>query len=405
MSKLRFLHTADLHLDTPFKGMTGLPIERFDQLRNSTFEAFSDLIEYAIKTKPDFVLIVGDIYDGEDRSLRAQLKFQEGMKKLDEADIPVFISYGNHDHLKGNWTRFDLPGNVHVFDEKVGARTLNIRGETVNVYGFSYGERHIREAMVEQYPVAPSEGIHIGLLHGSLVGDESHAVYAPFTKEALLSKRYDYWALGHIHKRQQLHQEPPIVYPGNLQGRHRNERGMKGFYEVALSKGDAQLEFVPASTIVFEQISISCAGIKHAGQWFEVCTTELDAFQAKQGASILELQMIDIDEDAAELFNQSTEEEWLMTLREFLQEREPFVWISRISYERTFINHDVTEALINPIISTMESWTSEQWQDVLQDVYQHARSLKYLERLTEDDFNDIRTEAEKRLIAELSERK
>ncbi|AOV06880.1 metallophosphoesterase family protein [Sporosarcina ureilytica] len=405
MSKIRFLHTADLHLDTPFKGMTGLPIERFDQLRNSTFEAFSNLIKHAIKTKPDFVLIVGDIYDGEDRSLRAQLKFQTGMKKLDAADIPVLISYGNHDHLKGNWTRFDLPKNVHVFDEKVGTRTLKIRGETVNIYGFSYGERHIREAMVEQYPVAPSEGIHIGLLHGSLVGDESHAVYAPFTKEALLSKRYDYWALGHIHKRQQLHQEPPIVYPGNLQGRHRNERGMKGFYEVMLSKEDAQLEFVPASTIVFEQLPISCAGVKHAGQWFEVCTTALDAFQAKQGAAIIELQMIDIDEDAAELFKQSTDEEWLMTLREFLQELEPFVWISRISYERTFINHDVTETLMNPIISTMESWTSEQWQDVLQDVYQHARSLKYLERLTEDDFIDIQAEAEKQLIAELSERK
>ena len=80
------------------------------------------------------------------------------------------------------------------------------------------------------------DAFHIGMLHGSLAGDETHAVYAPFTKSELLAKQYDYWALGHIHLRQQLHEEPPIVYPGNIQGRHRNERGEKGFYEVSLTK-------------------------------------------------------------------------------------------------------------------------------------------------------------------------
>lgn len=405
LAKIRFIHTADLHLDTPFKGMTGLPLERMEQLRNSTFKAFSNLIDYAVITKPDFMLIVGDIYDGEDRSLRAQLKFQEGMNRLEKADIPVFISYGNHDHLKGNWTRFELPKNVHVFGDKVDKIPLAVRGETVNIYGFSYPERHVREEMIEHYPVASDEEIHIGLLHGSIAGDESHAVYAPFTREALRSKHYDYWALGHIHKRQQLHQNPPIVYPGNLQGRHRNESGIKGFYDVTLSKGEAEIEFVSASTVVFEQLSISCAGVKHAGQWFEVCEAALDDFQAQYGAAIIELHMEEIDEDAAELFNQTSEEEWLETLREYVQDKDPFIWISRLKFEQAFIKNDVVDALMNPIISTMENWSSEQWEDVLQDVYQHARSIKYLEALTEEDFNQIQAEAEKTLAVELSERK
>ncbi|MBO1912054.1 DNA repair exonuclease, partial [Microvirga sp. 3-52] len=154
MSTIRFLHAADLHLDSPFKGMTGMQVDQLVSLRNSTFAAFERLISHAIHTKPDFVLIVGDIYDGEDRSLRAQLKFQEGMKKLSDAHIPVVISYGNHDHLSGRWTRFELPSNVYVFKEKVEQVTLNIRGDQVNIYGFSYKDRHIRESMITNYPIA-----------------------------------------------------------------------------------------------------------------------------------------------------------------------------------------------------------------------------------------------------------
>src|SRR5690606_1944349 len=136
---------------------------------------------------PDFVLIAGDIYDGEDRSLRAQMKFHEGMEKLNEAGIPVFISHGNHDHLAGRWTRFELPPNVHVFRNHVEEARFNVNGQAISIYGFSYKERHIRDRMVDEYPIAQDQDVfHIGMLHGSLAGDETHAVYAPFTKSELL---------------------------------------------------------------------------------------------------------------------------------------------------------------------------------------------------------------------------
>lgn len=405
MSEIRFLHAADLHLDTPFKGMASFPEAHMAELRNSTFQAFANLVLYALETSPDFIVIVGDIYDGEDRSLRAQLKFQEGMKKLEEANIPVFLSYGNHDHLNGHWTRFDLPENVHVFKGAVEQKSLVIRGEMVNLYGFSYPERHVREAMIEGYPVAEAGAFHIGLLHGSVEGDDSHAVYAPFTKGEMLTKRYDYWALGHIHKRQHLHEAPPIVYPGNLQGRHRNERGTKGFYEVSLSKRNAKMTFVPAATVLFEEIIVSCEGIRHAGEWFDRCQDAIDTCQEQAGAAIVTLQMVAIDEEAALLFRQSSEEGWLQALRDQMQNRSPFIWINDIKYEQAMLRNEEAEVLMSPVLSTIDGWQDEDWRDVLSDLYQHTRSMNYLERLTEGDFQDIRKEVAQNLRIELSERK
>jgi DNA repair protein SbcD/Mre11 len=394
LSTIRFLHAADLHLDSPFKGMTGMQVDQLVSLRNSTFKAFERLVKHALYSKPDFVLIVGDIYDGEDRSLRAQLKFQEGMKKLGDADIPVVISYGNHDHLGGRWTRFELPPNVHVFSEKVDKVELNIRGEQVNVYGFSYHERHVRESMIANYPIAENgTSFHIGMLHGSLAGDETHAVYAPFTKEELLQKHYDYWALGHIHLRQQLHSDPLIVYPGNLQGRHRNERGVKGFYEVNLSKTEASLNFIPTSEIVFERIDISCTGIRHANEWIEICKDSIDSFKEKHRSGIIiDLTMTDVDHETVAMFKKTPVEEWLDVLREVTLDLESFVWVQSISFEKA---HAVTSTgvLEQSVFSMINGWNEDEWKEILNDVYQHTRGVKYLPILSEDDILEVKEKA------------
>lgn len=381
--------------------MTGLPVNQLANLRASTFIAFERLTDYAVESKPDFVLITGDIYDGENRSLRAQLKFQEGMEKLNVAGIPVFISYGNHDHLGGRWTRFDLPANVFVFKEDVEETQLTVRGIDVSIYGFSYKERHIRESMIGHFPVAENqEAFHIGMLHGSLAGDETHAVYAPFKKEELLSKHYHYWALGHIHLRQHLHAEPPIVYPGNLQGRHRNERGVKGFYEVELSKSGASLAFIPASALVFERLTVSCVGIRHANEWLAACLEVLDSFRAERRAAIVELTMIDVDEDTALLFSQSTTEEWLEVLRDVVEEGDPFIWVQKIYMTQQRGLAPITGTLQQSVRSTLDGWDEDEWKVILNDVYQHTRSMKYLDRLTKDDIQALRDEAVSMLTTE-----
>ena len=381
--------------------MTGLPSSQLSILRESTFAAFERLIEYALESVPDFVLLVGDIYDGEDRSLRAQLKFQEGMKKLHNAEIPVILSYGNHDHLGGRWTRFELPANVHVLNKDIEKIALNIRGEDVFIYGFSYKERHVREPMITQYPVAENQtAFHIGMLHGSLAGDESHAVYAPFTKDELLAKHYDYWALGHIHLRQHLNMNPPIVYPGNTQGRHRNERGLKGFYEVSLSKVDSSLEFIPTSAVIFEQLDVSCAGVRHANEWLEICQEVIDSFKGNHGAGMIELTMTDVDEDAASMFRQSTEVEWLDVLREVVGIEEPFVWVQAISFEKDKEDITYSGTLQQTVHGMMDGWTEDEWKAILNDVYQHTSGVKYLEVLDAEDIQEIKKEAVSILAAE-----
>lgn len=397
MESIRFIHTADLHLGSPFVGMKGLQKEQWNKLKDSTMDAFDRLIQHALDQQPDFVLIVGDIYDGEDRSLRAQARFQQGMKRLKEQRIPVIISYGNHDHLSGNWTRFELPDNVHAFDDSVSQYTLETAGGPVVFTGFSYGKRHISEAMIEQYPEARGTGgFHIGMLHGSLDGDASHAVYAPFRKEQLLSKHYDYWALGHIHKRRELHRDPSIVYPGNIQGRHLKESGPKGFYDVTLTKTDTSLEFIPTSVVQFDRLAISAKGLLHMNELIDVCQKELSAYGATIGTGIVEVVFTELDTESFGLIAEIPENELLEMLRESMEALDHFVWIQGIGFEQ-IENDSELSRLGALLIQTMEEWDVEEWKTVLKDLYRHPKSSRFLEPLANKAVADLQLAAEQKI--------
>lgn len=393
MESIRFIHTADLHLGSPFIGMKDLQKEQWKQLKDSTLAAFDRLIQYALKTHPDFVCIVGDIYDGEDRNIRAQARFQKGMQQLSEKNIPVVICFGNHDHLSGKWTRFELPQNVYVFDETVSQFTLNTAAGPVIFTGFSYGKRHVSESMVEHYPVAQSlDSYHIGLLHGSLEGDATHAVYAPFKKEQLLSKQYDYWALGHIHKRQELYLEPAMVYPGNIQGRHRKESGEKGFYEVTLSKVTTQLEFIPTSVVQFDQVVVSGKGIVHMNEVIELCKKQLSLFSETVGTAIIELVLTELDQDSFGLLAEVPESELLEMLRESVEELDCFVWIQAIHLQQTDEDAELSP-LGATLIDTMASWETDDWKVVLQDLYRHPKSSRFLEPVEKQTIRELQLAA------------
>jgi exonuclease SbcD len=403
MSSIRFIHTADLHLDSPFKGMTDLPKERLKELRDSTFNSFDRLIRYALKEQPDFMVIAGDVYDGEDRSLRAQQRFHDGMEMLNKAGIPVFLCHGNHDHLGGRWVRFDLPPNVRTFGSEVTKEHLQIRGQDVFLVGFSYPERHVTASMIDTYPFAErKDAIYIGLLHGSIAGDSTHAVYAPFTKEQLVGKQYDYWALGHIHKRQFIHQDPYIVYPGNLQSRHRNERGIKGFYDVTLEKGSTEMAFIPASSIVFDEIHVPCHEVQHANELLSACSREIEKFRSLNGAGVCDLIFTEISPAVSEMLHSSSLDEWLRLLRETEEEHEPFVWVSSIKVDEHVIGMQEVSAVTQSVVKLMNDWTIGEWKEVVSDVYQHTKGIRYLEPLSEQDIEDIKKEASAILMKEMA---
>ncbi|WP_262421881.1 metallophosphoesterase family protein [Bacillus aquiflavi] len=233
MKKTTFIHTADLHLDSPMIGLSGLPNHIFKRVRESTFKAFKAVTDEAIRRHVDFIIFAGDLFDGEDRSIRAQAHFRNEMERLGQHGIQAFVIHGNHDHLNGSWHHLSMPGNVHVFTHHVEYKAFqNESGAVVYLYGFSYPERHIYDDMTPYYQKALGADFHIGILHGHNEGGSEHSRYAPFKVNNLLHKEFHYWALGHIHKRTILHDEPYIVYPGNIQGRNRSELGMKGCYAV-----------------------------------------------------------------------------------------------------------------------------------------------------------------------------
>jgi predicted phosphodiesterase len=225
----KFLHTADLHLDSP-----QLNLDQYDGApvawRNPTRQAFDNLVGLAISEQVQFVLIAGDLYDGDCRNFHTPLHFRRKMHGLREHGIQVFIVQGNHDAESRMQKAFslELPDNVHMFSTH-RAGTARIDDLQVAIHGQGFATRDVQEDLSAGYPEAARGWLNIGLLHTSCGSYDAHARYAPSTIAGLTQKGYDYWALGHIHKREQLAgPEPWIVYPGNPQGRHVREIGPRG---------------------------------------------------------------------------------------------------------------------------------------------------------------------------------
>lgn len=255
---MKFIHTADLHLASPFQGLTKMPSQLWQRVYDSTFAAFRQIVDAAIEEEVDFVIIAGDIYDGERKSIAAVNFLADQLRRLATRQIPVFLSYGNHDFQRVTADNQHLPANTHVFGNQVSTAELTLAdGERVAVTGFSYGQRWIDVDMARSYPVKTAVDWQIGMLHGApyQAGAANH--YAPFTVAELERKRYDYWALGHIHKHQQLAEQPPIVYSGNPQGRHKNEGGVHGYYLVHSQGSRLVPEFKPVAGITWRTIRVN----------------------------------------------------------------------------------------------------------------------------------------------------
>lgn len=258
---MKFIHAADLHLDSPFLGLhnDSLPQPLWERIRKSTFESFQKLTDDAISEKVDFVLIAGDLFDRQERSVSARVFLIQQLQRLAAAHIQVFISFGNHDYYNGDFDKLGYPSNTHVFGNDVETKTIELsNGQIAAITGFSFRNQWVNDPIINNYPEAIDADWNIGMLHGSLSTLKSpEANYAPFTLEQLKSKDYDYWALGHIHKRQSLDDEGLINYSGNTQGRHINESGDKGYLLVQSNGRHLTTEFHATAPIIWEKLQIS----------------------------------------------------------------------------------------------------------------------------------------------------
>ncbi|MFO7543390.1 MAG: DNA repair exonuclease [Thiobacillus sp.] len=257
---MRFLHAADLHIDSPLRGLDrydGAPVER---LRTATRSAFERMIDKALSERVDFVLLAGDIYDRDWQDFRTGLFFREQLVRLNRADIRVFIVHGNHDALGVISRQLSLPPNVTVFSSRT-AQTVHLDELSVAIHGRSFRERAEDDDLVPTYPSPIPGCFNIGMLHTSLSGRPGHDTYAPTDVATLTAKGYDYWALGHIHAREVVSESPHIVFPGNLQGRHANETGPKGCMLVSVEAGRIETEFIPLDVVRWRQVEVELEGI------------------------------------------------------------------------------------------------------------------------------------------------
>ena len=233
---MRFLHAADLHIDSPLRGLDRYEGAPVDDVRGATRRAFENLIATALRERVDLVVIGGDLYDGDWPDHNTGLFFVKGVTQLAEEGIPVAIVRGNHDAASKLTKSLRLPRNVHLLaDAKPETVVLDQIG--IAVHGQSFVTPAVLDDLASAYPAPIPDCFNIGLLHTSLNGRPGHDNYAPTTLFALQGKGYDYWALGHVHAAEIVSREPWVVYPGNTQGRKISESGAKGCSLVSVENG------------------------------------------------------------------------------------------------------------------------------------------------------------------------
>jgi len=224
---LKFIHTADIHLDSPLCGLASYQNAPVEALRTATRDAFRKLVDEAVEQQVDFMVIAGDLYDGNWRDYNTGHFFVREMGRLNQAAIPVYLLYGNHDAENEMTRRLMFPPNVFVFDSRRPV-THRLEAHRVALHGRSFKEAATLENLALGYPDPVPGWLNIGVLHTALEGYAAHARYAPCTLAELAAKGYDYWALGHVHEHAVLSESPWVVFPGNLQGRHIRETGPRG---------------------------------------------------------------------------------------------------------------------------------------------------------------------------------
>ncbi|MDQ0504629.1 metallophosphoesterase family protein [Xanthobacter agilis] len=256
----QFLHAADLHLDSPLRGLARRGPEAL-AFADASRQALENLVSAALARKVAFLVIAGDIYDGDWKDFSTGHVFVRQMSRLAREGIRVFIVSGNHDAASVITSDLPLPRNVHRFPVDA-VESVPLPELQVALHGRGFAQRHVARNLSLDYPAALPGHFNIGVLHTSLTGREGHEVYAPCTVADLERTGYDYWALGHIHQREVVAQRPAIVFPGNLQGRHARETGPKGATLVRVEDGRiVALEALTLDAARFDAVAVDLTGV------------------------------------------------------------------------------------------------------------------------------------------------
>jgi len=336
MESFKFVHSADLHLDTPFSGISEIDDRIANRLRDATLQAFDNIVELCLQHKAAFLLVAGDIYDATDRSLRAQLRFRDGLARLSQAGISTFVVHGNHDPLASRIATIQWPREVQVFGGDQVTSIPVCRGDEViaEVYGISYPSQDVRENLARNFRRQSGSPFAIGLLHCNVGQDTGHEPYAPCSLDDLRSAGMDYWALGHVHSHRVLSSESPTaVYPGNPQGRHPGELGPRGCYVVEVcADGRCLPQFVPVDAVRWSSQTVDVEGLEDDEAIIaavrDTCNSVREQCQGRP--AICRIGLTGRGTAHHSLIRPGFLQDLIDTVRETECRVDPFVWVDRI---------------------------------------------------------------------------
>jgi exonuclease SbcD len=296
----RFLHLADLHLETRFGGR---PDTR-ERLRRATLEAFERAVDYALEQRLHAVLVAGDLYDDPILSLRTEGELVRQVRRLAEGGVSFLSVCGNHDpggdaHRAvrlglGSGGEGDWRQRVHLFRD-AAPRAVTVRDRDGRPVGVVVGAGHVSERegsnLAAGFPALEGSLPVVGLLHThveSAIAGADHDRYAPSTPADFRRLDYAYWALGHIHARQRIADDLPAFYAGNLQGRNPRETGAKGGYVAEAHAGAAaEPEFVRLAPVRWVRLRVAeRSQTAVLSEWAEQLARRAEACRESAGEEI-----------------------------------------------------------------------------------------------------------------------
>jgi DNA repair exonuclease SbcCD nuclease subunit len=276
MPSFRFLHAADLHLDSPLKGLQRRDEAQAQAIDDASRLAFDRLIDLAIAEGCRLVVIAGDVFDGDWRHFETGRWFAGRMRRLAQAGIRVVLIAGNHDAENRFAHHLELVDNVRLLSA-AAAETVDLPELGATVHGRSFPRRDVTENLALGYPPPAGGRFNIGLLHTALNGRDGHDLYAPCSVEQLANHGYQYWALGHVHAREAVAASPWIVYPGNLQGRSIRETGAKGATLVTVTDGAvSEVRHCPLDSVRWCQARLDITGCDDRAEVLDLVRRRLE---------------------------------------------------------------------------------------------------------------------------------
>ena len=289
---MKFVHAADLHIDSPLRGLgayDGAPVER---VREATRRALTNLVQLCLDERAAFLVLAGDVFDGEWKDFNTGLFFLRELNRLRDTGTRVFVVRGNHDAASEVTRSLTWPAHVHVFgDER--AETVVLDDAGVALHGLSYPRREIKDSLVPHYPTPIEGALNIGVLHTSADGRPGHASYAPCAVDELTRKGYEYWALGHVHAHEVLHEAPWVVFPGNTQGRHIRETGAKGAVVVTVERGQvAGVRHAPLDVVRWRELTLPLDGDDGLDELYEKAKDRLARSRDEAGGRLLAARLV-----------------------------------------------------------------------------------------------------------------